>query len=337
MKKIAIIGAGLSGLTCARELGVEYDVTVFDKSRSVAGRMSTRYAGAFEFDHGAQYFTARHPDFQSCILDEIAKGHVAPWQGQELGRNAYLKNGILEADTGTQRFVAVPRMNSWMKNWADGLNVKLGVRITALKRVDGQWSLTGVQDHTSQDPNPQKHSYEGYDEIVLAIPAPQVLALLPDGFAEIDAVQDAHMDACFALMLGFKRPLRDMGWDTLRVNNSPIAWVAMNSSKPEREGRAAMVVHADGAWSNENAEVDRDKVRDSLLKETFRITGVEASNIIHQDLHRWLYASVSSAPHQACLRDEDKSLTVCGDWCLGGRVENAYLSGLAAARAIGQT
>lgn len=323
MKKIAIIGAGLSGLTCARELCAEHDVSVFDKSRGVSGRMSTRYAGEFEFDHGAQYFTARHPDFQSLLLGEIEKGYVAPWAG----RAAYLKDSALEPDKGSERFVAVPRMNSWMKAWAVELDIKLGVRITDIKRASGTWSLT---DALGQ-------SYDGYDELILAIPAPQALALLPKNFAHIQAVQEAKMDACFALMIGLKGKYADLEWDTLRVNNSPVAWLAVNSSKPERGEPQTMVVHADPDWSNEHADDDRDWVMGLLLKETSRITGMNVADAPHIALHRWLYASVSSAPHKDGLRDDEKRLTLCGDWCLGGRVENAYLSGLAAARAISQT
>jgi predicted NAD/FAD-dependent oxidoreductase len=45
--RIAIIGAGLSGLILARALSQHASVNVFEKARGVGGRMSTRYA-----DHG---------------------------------------------------------------------------------------------------------------------------------------------------------------------------------------------------------------------------------------------------------------------------------------------
>jgi hypothetical protein len=35
-----------------------------------------------------------------------------------------------------------------------------------------------------------------------------------------------------------------------------------------------------------------------------------------------------------CLEDEGHRLYACGDWCLGGRIEGAFMSGLAAASAI---
>ena len=54
MTKIAIIGAGLSGLTAAHDLKEHANVTLYEKSRGVGGRLATRRAEPFSFDHGAQ-------------------------------------------------------------------------------------------------------------------------------------------------------------------------------------------------------------------------------------------------------------------------------------------
>jgi len=60
----AIIGAGMAGITCARTLvQAGHQVTVFDKSRGLGGRMATRSSAFGSFDHGVQYFTARDPRF----------------------------------------------------------------------------------------------------------------------------------------------------------------------------------------------------------------------------------------------------------------------------------
>ena len=58
INSVAIIGAGIAGLSCASALqqaGIR--VRVFEKSRGVGGRMSTRRGEGWECDHGAQYFT----------------------------------------------------------------------------------------------------------------------------------------------------------------------------------------------------------------------------------------------------------------------------------------
>jgi len=189
-KKIAIIGAGLSGLTAAHALKDRANVIIFDKSRGVGGRMSTRYAGDYEFDHGAQYFTARDPRFQAAVLPAIEQGVIAPWQG----RAVYRKEGGLMPDTGSDRFVGTPRMNSWAKELAKGLDITLSARVSGLRRKDGQWALS-FEEGASQG---------GFDYVICAIPSVQAQALLPDDFEGMEALQATKMDACFALMVGFE-------------------------------------------------------------------------------------------------------------------------------------
>ena len=74
---IAVIGAGLSGLSCAQALAqAGHPVHLFDKSRGPSGRMSTRRSsdGATDWqcDHGAQYFTARH------AVSSFSPGPISP-------------------------------------------------------------------------------------------------------------------------------------------------------------------------------------------------------------------------------------------------------------------
>ena len=65
-RDIAIVGAGIAGLAAGRVLhDAGHRVQVFDKSRSTGGRLCTRRGEGWQADHGAQYFTARHPDFDA--------------------------------------------------------------------------------------------------------------------------------------------------------------------------------------------------------------------------------------------------------------------------------
>ena len=79
--RIAIIGAGIAGLTCARELvrhGI--DPVLFDKGRGLGGRLSTRRGeGGYQFDHGARYLTAKSGGFESFLQDAEAAGAIATW------------------------------------------------------------------------------------------------------------------------------------------------------------------------------------------------------------------------------------------------------------------
>ncbi len=80
--KVAVVGAGLSGLVCARVLADHgHEVRVFDKGRGPGGRMSTRRAGPWRFDHGAQYFTVRDSRFARWVESWKKDGLVTPWKG----------------------------------------------------------------------------------------------------------------------------------------------------------------------------------------------------------------------------------------------------------------
>ena len=84
--QVAVIGAGLSGLACARllsEAGTR--VRVFDKARGPGGRMATRRQGDLRFDHGAQYFTVRDPSFRRALEQWQADGLAGALAGDARG------------------------------------------------------------------------------------------------------------------------------------------------------------------------------------------------------------------------------------------------------------
>ena len=60
MSDVVVIGAGMSGIACARALQAEgVPVRLIDKGRGIGGRMATRRTAVagktITFDHGAQY------------------------------------------------------------------------------------------------------------------------------------------------------------------------------------------------------------------------------------------------------------------------------------------
>ena len=89
--KIAVIGAGIAGITFARQLAENANVTVFEKSRGYGGRMSVRRSGHWQFDHGAQFFTARSQQFRQLIEELARQDIVAQWHPKittiQLARN----------------------------------------------------------------------------------------------------------------------------------------------------------------------------------------------------------------------------------------------------------
>ena len=115
MKNIAIIGAGMAGITAARTLlKAGHKVTLFEKSLSAGGRMATRSTLLGNFDHGAQYFTVRDPRFELAINTvHGTKELIKPWSVTSV-RVLDAHGSVLEAARPPREphFVAKPGMNA---------------------------------------------------------------------------------------------------------------------------------------------------------------------------------------------------------------------------------
>ena len=317
---VAVVGAGLAGMACARALSERFKVRLFDKSRGVGGRLSTRYAGEYEFDHGAQYFTVRDPGFADVVERAWRDGALSRWGG----RAVYLEDDGVAPDTGGERWVGVPRMNSFAKWMAEdtgsgSLDVVLGERVVEIEDIGG-WTLR-FEDGSER---------AGFDRVVLAVPAPQALDLLPPEFNGRDRVEAVEMDPCFAVMVGLDAPL-DLDFATLRAKGLPVDWVAHNSEKPARPDAPALMIHSEAEWSRAHVDADRDAVMAELLDVASDLLFRDLRGAPHTVIHRWLYSSVRTPVGEPALYDPALRLGVCGDWCPGGRVEGAWLSGTALA------
>jgi renalase len=139
----------------------------------------------------------------------------------------------------------------------------------------------------------------------------------------------AVMAPCWALLLAFDPPLDLVGFDARSVKSGPIAWLARNTSKPGREGRDAWTVHASADWSMAHLEESPEAVAAPLLAAFRDVTGIGAIEPTFFAAHRWRYALVTEPVGEAALYDRPSGLGLCGDWCLGGKIEAAFLSGRA--------
>ncbi|QDU41213.1 protoporphyrinogen oxidase [Maioricimonas rarisocia] len=318
--RVAVIGAGLSGLICARTLAdLDCEVTVFEKSRGVGGRMSTRRSESdLQFDHGAQYFTVRDERFRRHVDTWIEEGLVAPWEG----RFVKLNRGYLEESNGeTTRFVGVPGMTAVCRHLATDLDVRFGTTM-APPRHDGTAWIVEDAAGTSQG---------RYDWFVTSAPAPQsayLLASVPH--LEVKA-RRVSMSGCWSVMVAFKSPL-DAGFDGAFVGVSPLSWIARNSSKPGRgEDFETWVLHASPEWSESAIEADHEEVVKELLDALWQVTGLQPVEPKHAAAHRWRHALPAEPLGDRFLFDPGLRVGACGDWCNGPRVEGAFLSGLALA------
>jgi len=316
-QRIAVVGAGITGLAAARTLHDHgQDVQVFDKGRGVGGRTSVRRQAPFEFDHGAQYFTARAERFSAQVTDWREAGVVATWSG----RIGSLERGMWRDSSPQERYVGVPGMNAIAKYLAAGLNVTTETRVAKLT-WDGQaWRL-------SSDGGA---ALGLFDAAIVAVPAPQATDLLAGQTALVEQAARCAMSPCWAVMLGFESAL-PIPYDGVFVSGSPLSWMARNSSKPGRSSGEAWVLHAGPEWSAAHIDDHPELVIAALNAELERALGGEERSPAHAAAHRWRYAMPAEPLRVGALWDADSRLAVCGDWCQGARIEGAFLSGWAAA------
>ncbi|MDD9959750.1 MAG: FAD-dependent oxidoreductase [Gammaproteobacteria bacterium] len=319
--KIAIIGAGIAGITVARELTGAAEVTVFEKSRGVGGRMSTRREGDWQFDHGAQFFTARSPQFRQFINELRENEVIAEWIPKVVTLQAGKKP--FKREWFEPHYVAKPAMNSLLKFMADDLNVRLQTAIVEISQQNGSWILADEGGAEFGD----------YDSVISALPAPQSLVLLAQHCKDSEELKKVRYSPCFALMLGCSNS-SGLNFDVAVVRESPLAWVAVNASRPERSDNSGLIVHSANEWAEAAFDQATEWVNARLLRAIEDVLGLQAGQFEHIELQRWRYARVEDALARPYLMDKDKGLAACGDWCLGSRVEDAFLSGLALAEGI---
>jgi renalase len=69
------------------------------------------------------------------------------------------------------------------------------------------------------------------------------------------------------------------------------------------------------------------RVEAKLLKAFAEVTGIRAQPAYAQ-VHRWAWAKTAQPLGASHLWDRQSGIGLCGDWCLGHRVEDAFVSGL---------
>jgi predicted NAD/FAD-dependent oxidoreductase len=326
IRSAVVLGAGIAGLACAialAEAGIA--VTLIDKGRRPGGRVATRRSDGTAFNHGAQYVTARDPAFTALLAQLRTANQAAPW---------------LAADPKGGRIVFLPGMSALPAAMAKqaaalGVTVLTERHAAFLHAAESGWS---VRHLPAADIRPGATTASGgevagpYDAVLLAVPSDQAAPLLATAshpFAQ--EARRAVIAPCWAVMARFADPVP--GPDVLHPDNSPMAWAAREGSRPGRvTPPEAWTLHASADWSRAHLEDSPAQAGSVLIAAFQTLTGAGEPDLVHA--HRWRHALVETPLGVRSLWDPATRVGACGDWCLGGRVEAAYDSGLALAAAV---
>lgn len=319
---IAIIGTGIAGLSAARALHeAGQAVQLFDKSRRCGGRMSGKHVDTEAFDLGAQYFTARDRRFAETVRCWQNEGWTAEWSPNLFQARA----GQLSPSTDEQlRWVGTPQMASITRALLGELPVTFSCRITEAFRGEELWTLVDAAGA----------SHGPFSQVIVATPAPQASALLAAAPKLAAVAASVAMEPTWAVALGFATPL-DTNVEGCFVQDDALDWLARERSKPRRDGNLdTWVLHATHQWSRQHLDLSKEAVTEQLLGAFAELIDCVVPAPELTLAHRWLYARPTQAHEWGALADAGLGLYACGDWCLSGRVEGAWLSGQEAARRL---
>ena len=342
-RHFAVVGAGIAGLACARTLHqAGHRVTVFEADAQPGGRLATEDSPFGSFDAGAQYFTVRDARFTQA-LEAASPGLARRWSANAV-RVLDEHGRVVEAALSTREshWVAVPHMQALPQRWAEPLvaagALHLGTAVTRLSpdALDARrWQL-----HT-QGVGDEHPVHAGFDAVLLAVPAARARGLLAaSGLSgAVEGLAKVEVAPCWTLMLAFPNAaqpgLGGLGpqWNAARSTHHRVAWLARESSKPGRERIDRWTVQASADWSREHQGDDGQRVTAKLLKAFAEVTGIHAQPSWTQAV-LWRQAQTLQPLGRPFVWDADRSLGLCGDWCLGHRVEDAFISGLELALSV---
>ncbi len=315
--RIAIIGAGMAGLACARALqDAGFRPAVFDKGRGPGGRLATRRLdGDIRFDHGAQYVTAHGAAFRATLAAAVEAGAAARWRPSTTpGTDPAAEDWVTGA----------PGMSALVNPLAAGLDLRITCEVTAAERKGAGW-LIRTADHAAG---------ECFDLVVSTVPVPQARLLFRAERDIAQALCDVTMAPCWALMVVFADRAAGVP-DVVQTDSDTLSWLGRNTSKPGRDAaHECWVAHATPDWSIRHLELEREPAAALLVDAAQRMLGDAMPRVEQAIAHRWRYARTVNPRGRPCLASRHDTLFLGGDWALGARVECAFDSGRAIAQAI---
>lgn len=341
--RIAIIGAGLSGLAAAQRLQQSgMSVDVYEKSRGTGGRLSTKRLDWASLDIGAQYFTARDARFQQAVDAWVTQGVAAKWP---LSPHSIAGEQLVQLGDNESRFVGTPCMNSLAHCLAEGVTIRFNTRVAEVRRESSTWALHDEEGQCIA---------HGYDWLVSTLPAEQSRTLLADTQIAEGIPRDIHRP-CWALGLA---TCGDVAPSVQGLfGDKTVSWVSrLASATPSEFARPqpanlhevgfddVWMLHFSSDWSLEHGKEAQALVAETGKRWLEKVLGDNLKgqlDVLESYTHYWRYArlsdqALSSAPENAAtiLVDVPHGLGVVGAWLAGGRVEGAYVSGIDMAETI---
>lgn len=316
MDPVIVVGAGLSGVACARVLAdAGRPVVVLDRGRRIGGRMAVRRLGDRPVDLGASYLTVSDPGFADVVERWREAGLARPWTDTfhvlEAGEAPVAKSGPV-------RWGTPGGLRTLVEDLATGLDVR-------------RRTVAGVGPAGSRLQVDGAHA----SAVVLAMPDAQAARLLAADAPEREAL-DRPSEPVIALVATYAERTWDLdgtGFDGAFVNGDDVLDFVADDGRRRGDGAPVLVAHSTSDFAAGHLEQPQGALP-AMVEALGRVLGVD-DGPLHTHVHRWSLAKPADPPRDAPFLLGDRLIGACGDgWGPQSKVEGAWLSGTALGREL---
>ncbi len=292
--KIAIIGAGFSGCNLYNNLKEKYEnITIFERSRGVGGRLSTKYIEDKFIDHGTSSLIPITDDLKFFCLD-------------------LAKNNVLKAKY--DEFIPKTGINSICKFLINERDLLVNRKIIKAQNSNNKWIL--------EDENHKV--YENFDLLFITIPAPQILQMqieLQDDFKQ--KLLHIKYNSVFSLILYSNKNLK-LNENKL-YENVDVSDIINNSKKYLYKDFSSYVIHSTKEFANCVNDKTKEDISDIFLENFEEEFQDEIKNFTIIP-HLWKYANAKNSLDMPYFLNKEKNLGICGDYFNHNNLEAAFSS-----------
>lgn len=341
MPTLAIVGAGVAGLAAAqrlRHVRPDLEITIYEQSDRLGGRVATRRRDGFTFDHGAQVFRAPTAELLDFFQRELRAAGL-----RDIGRPVWTfdRAGSLHpgdpAQNAEPQWIYATGIDRLAELLAGDSTVSYRTPVAALSRESHGWALLSGESQVIATA----------DLVLLTPPAPQTAAIIANSpldssiqasiLAELNRVSYRR---CISLALAMPRPIERPYYALVNSDRGhPISWLALEHVKgPERcpPGRSLLIAQMAPRWSVEHWETPLARFAPTVLELVRTLLGDDPGTPLWIDRHDWPAALPDGGADVAVLNRSMPGLFFAGDYTTGlGRVHLALESGWRVAERVG--
>ncbi|MEX0857524.1 MAG: FAD-dependent oxidoreductase [Balneolaceae bacterium] len=333
--KIAVIGAGIAGLTAGRELAkAGNQVVLFEENQDFGGRMATYVSKKHQkIDYGISYFEPASGEFGDFLEELKSKKLITTWEGNFAKKSS--DDSIKNVENNKPLYISTDGMNNIAKYLGRMLDIRFGTKVGGLTHIGANrtkkraWMLNFPSSLT-----------ENFDAVIIAAPARQAYAILNTTIDEIETLTLVREidEVLYTPQISYVAGYGDAEkpeWNALEVEDDTITWVSNEARKNNESSECAFVVHTTGEFAHENRDEDKKVIAEKIANRLSEITGAGWTALPEwQQVYSWKYSkAINPLPHDYMeIKSMETPLALIGSYMNGNDIESAYLSGLKLAR-----